>query len=195
MKQTAVVLALAALAACSATGPSDNLLRVYTVEVEPHLGECNNAFVTVPCLLLREHNQGPVRGHLWGVNGFTFVWGNRYQLRISEYRIPNPPADGASRRYELEEVISVEPIAAGTEFTFNAWPGSRSILRGDGAHLDMFLGLPVACGEDCEAMREAIDAEHRFEMTLRHTGIPSAPVGIVAWRSCPATVNPNLCDA
>jgi hypothetical protein len=180
--------------ACQATEPSDHLIRVYRVEVLPHLGECNNAWFTVPCLQLRAAGQDQAHGHLGSIEGFSFTWGNHSALLIAEYLIPNPPADGSSRRFELRDVIATEPVLAGSEFAFNAWPESRSILRKDATHLNMFLGLDVACGDDCAAIGAAIDAQHRFEMTLRHTGNPDAPVQIVAWRSCVATIRPTQCD-
>jgi hypothetical protein len=51
------------------------------------------------------------------------------------------------------------------------WVRASSILRKDADNINCFLGVTVPCGEDCEAIGAAIDAEHRFALTLKHTGI------------------------
>lgn len=194
MNYTPVVLALTALTACSSTGPSGAPPRIYTVEVSPFAKDCMSWAYSWPCLQVREEPGEVYRSQLESIEGFTFEWGHRYRLEIAEYLIADPPADGSDRRYVLRRVFEDQPLPAGTEFTYSAWPASRAILRKDAANLRMFLDLTVPCGEECEAIGVAIDAEHRFDLTLVLTGNDVAPVALVDWSSCPATVNPTRCD-
>jgi hypothetical protein len=147
-----------------------------------------------PCLTVREEPDGQPQGLLEGIEGFPYQWGHRYRLEIAEYVIPDPPQDGSSRRYELRRVLEDQLLPAGTEFGYLAWAGSRSVLRKDANNLNFFLGVTVPCGQDCQALGAAIDAEHRFELTLKHTGISAMPLALVGWTSCPATTNPFQCD-
>ena len=193
MKRTPIVLALAAIAACSSTGPSGPA-RVYTVEVAPTLGECMSWVYSWPCLQVRTAPDGAFQSQLTSIEGFAFEWGHEYILQVEEYIIPDPPADGSSRRYELVRVLSDRTLPPGTEFTYIAYSESRSILRKDGGNLRMFLDLTMPCGADCEALGAAIDAEHRFELRMQLTGNKETPVALIDWTSCPATASPFECD-
>lgn len=50
------------------------------------------------------------------IEGFEYIWGTTYELRVRVEPVANPPADASSLRYILEEVISAEPV--GPDFTF-----------------------------------------------------------------------------
>lgn len=47
----------------------------------------------------------------YGIEGFEFVEGFKYKVRIRITNIDNPPADGHTERYELVEIISKEHIS------------------------------------------------------------------------------------
>jgi hypothetical protein len=186
--------ALLALTACGGTGPSEQAPRIYTIEVLPSTQDCMGWVYSWPCLTVREEPDGQPQRLLEGIQGFAYQWGHRYRIEIAEYVVPDPPQDGSSRRFELRRVLEDELIPVGTEFIYLAWAGSRSVLRKDADHLNFFLGVTIPCGDACTAIGAAIDAEHRFELTLRHTGISATPLALVAWTSCPATVSPTQCD-
>jgi hypothetical protein len=194
MKHAAVLLGLATLTACGATGPSESEPRVYTIEVLPSTQDCMGWAYPWPCLNVREEPDGELHGLLDGIEGFAYQWGHQYRLEIAEYIISDPPQDGSSRRYELRRILEDELIPVGTQFSYLAWAESRSILRKDAGNINFFLGVTVPCGEDCAAIGAAIDAQHRFELTLQHTGITATPLALVDWASCPATANPSQCD-
>ena len=40
------------------------------------------------------------------IKGFDYQEGFIYKLKVNTFNVPNPPADGSSIRYELNEVVS-----------------------------------------------------------------------------------------
>jgi hypothetical protein len=194
MNYTRVVLALTALTACSSTGPSRAKPRVYTVEVRPATTDCMSWFGPHPCFQVRELPEGVLQPRLMSIEGFTYRWGQQYQLEIAEHIVTDPPADGPDRRYVLRRVIEDQVIPAGTEFTYLAWSGSPSIARTGAGDLRILLDYTIPCGEDCEAIGAAIEGRHRFELHMRFTGNTEAPLTLSDWSSCPATIMPTRCD-
>lgn len=194
MNYTPVVLALTALTACSTTGPSRAKPSVYTIEVQPAVTDCMSWASAHPCFQVRNEPDGVLQPRLMHIEGFAYQWGHSYRLEIAEYIVTNPPADGPNRRYVMRRIVEDQVIAAGTQFTYLVWSESPSLRRQGSGNLQMFLDLTVPCGEDCEGIGMAIDAQHRFELTLKFTGHPEAPIALVDWSSCPATVNPTRCD-
>ena len=45
------------------------------------------------------------------IEGFEYVEGFRYKIRVRIVELDNPPADGYTERYELLEVVSKEKIS------------------------------------------------------------------------------------
>lgn len=45
-----------------------------------------------------------------GIEGFEYVEGFKYKIKVRIINIDNPPADGNTERYELVEIISKELI-------------------------------------------------------------------------------------
>ncbi len=71
------------------------------------------------CLLVKEEQYSPWQLFYGQIEGFDYVEGYGYELRVVEEKIDNPPADGTSIRVELIEVINrydsmdvpAEPVA------------------------------------------------------------------------------------
>ncbi len=54
--------------------------------------------------------------HYSGISGFNYEWGYIYDLKISKRRLDNPPEDGSSVEYILEEIISKTSVDQNTSF-------------------------------------------------------------------------------
>jgi heat shock protein HslJ len=57
------------------------------------------------CLQVRDSPEQPWRMHYQDIIGFTHEPGIEYRLRILEDDVPNPPADGSSKRWFLDLVV------------------------------------------------------------------------------------------
>ena len=57
------------------------------------------------CLQVRTEPGAPWQHYYGDIEGFSWQEGVDYVLRIREYTVANPPADGSSRRWVLEEVL------------------------------------------------------------------------------------------
>jgi hypothetical protein len=54
---------------------------------------------------VRESPEGPWQLFYGEIIGFSYEPGIEYRLRILEDDVPNPPADGSSRRWFLDLVV------------------------------------------------------------------------------------------
>ena len=58
------------------------------------------------CMLVKEEQYSPWRTFYGQIEGFDYVEGYAYELRVVEDRIDDPPADGSSIRVKLVRVIN-----------------------------------------------------------------------------------------
>jgi len=87
--------------------------------VGPELADCQG-LVARKCMQVREDPTAPWGNFYSQIEGFTYERGYAYELRVRKEPVANPPADGSSIRYILEEVVSKELVF--TEATFYIGP-------------------------------------------------------------------------
>lgn len=63
------------------------------------------------CLQVRSSESEPWRNLFASIEGFEYEAGNSYELRVEVTPIANPPADAASLKYRLKEVVSKKKAA------------------------------------------------------------------------------------
>jgi hypothetical protein len=59
---------------------------------------------------VREDPQGEWTYFYETIAGFQHDESYRYELRVEVEEVPDPPADGSSRRYRLVELVSKEKV-------------------------------------------------------------------------------------
>jgi hypothetical protein len=119
---------------------------VEEIEVGYYKQPCET-LVTAFCLVSRKSEVQPWRHQDW-IDGFTPVWGVSARLRVRVRRIANPPADGSSLEYRLEEVLSSTPAPPGAEFELVFAPGwSRELVTGEPNALSLKGERSLACAE------------------------------------------------
>ena len=96
------------LASCQGVfGPERSVLQL---EVAPQKVACVGE-AQQECLQVREPGSSQWRYFYDEIEGFTFVAGSTYVLRVERITIHNPPADGSSARWRLLEVVSRTPVS------------------------------------------------------------------------------------
>ncbi len=145
--------------------------EVREVVVAAELTPCYGPFAT---LCLRAAEPGGAPQFLYqGIGGFTFRWGTETTLRYRVEDVDDPPADGSSVRYVLEDVLDRRELAAGTAFTTRFGPAEADErwFRADEAGVVDYLGTAVACeAAVCDALvaPQAFGSER--DVTFAHTG-------------------------
>ncbi len=119
-KTTGILLAsaallLLALAGCQPvqdTRASANAAREATLYVGPELVDCVGVG-PMKCMLVKENPDAEYQFFYSQIEGFAFEPGYTYELRVRIEPVANAPADAASLKYTLIEVMSKEPAAEG----------------------------------------------------------------------------------
>lgn len=65
------------------------------------------------CLQVKYSEDGETEFFYSGIDGFVFVPGYNYELRVLRTKVANPPADGSSLAYMLLEIVRQEPANDG----------------------------------------------------------------------------------
>jgi len=105
-----LVLLASLLAGCGILG-IDGYDGKATWEVAPEKATCFGLFETT-CLQVREPGASSYENFYGSIDGFDFQPGFRYLIRVGWHRVDPVPVDGSSRRYELIELLSKEPVPA-----------------------------------------------------------------------------------
>lgn len=83
---------------------------VETLFVREQLVDCQDEGAR-KCLQVREAEADEWRNFYGSIEGFDYDESYAYELRVEVASDPNPPADGASLRYRLLEVIAKRQVA------------------------------------------------------------------------------------
>jgi uncharacterized protein DUF4377 len=95
-----------------ATDPSStsDTTKVETLFVRDQRATCE-AEGPRECLQVRSSESEEWRNLFASIEGFEYEPGNSYELRVEVTPIANPPADAASLKYKLKEVVSKKKTA------------------------------------------------------------------------------------
>lgn len=104
-----LLLAVFAISSCSSDDDEkkDSVKKI-TIYVSSETGE-SYGFNSTPeeCMLVKFDNPNGEWEHLglYRIEGFTYVKGHEYELRVKMTTLANPPADGYSHRYLLVKIV------------------------------------------------------------------------------------------
>lgn len=73
------------------------------------------------CLLVKEDPSADYQLFYTAIEGFEFVQGFEYELRVQVEPVENPPADASSLRYTLLEVVSQTRALEGNVWALESW--------------------------------------------------------------------------
>ena len=104
-----LLLAVFAISSCSSDDDEKkDSVKEITIYVSSETGE-SYGFNSTPeeCMLVKFDNPNGEWKHLglYRIEGFTYVKGHEYELRIKMTTLASPPADGYSHRYLLVKIV------------------------------------------------------------------------------------------
>lgn len=106
---TIILLAVFAISSCSSyDDEKKDSVKEITIYVSSETGE-SYGFNSTPeeCMLVKFDNPNGEWEHLglYRIEGFTYVKGHEYELRVKMTTLANPPADGYSHIYLLVKIV------------------------------------------------------------------------------------------
>lgn len=104
-----LLLAVFAISSCSSDDDEKkDSVKEITIYVSSETGE-SYGFNSTPeeCMLVKFDNPNGELEHLglYRIEGFTYVKGHEYELRVKMTTLANPPADGYSHKYLLVKIV------------------------------------------------------------------------------------------
>lgn len=104
-----LLLAVFAISSCSSDDDEKkDSVKEITIYVSSETGE-SYGFNSTPeeCMLVKLDNPNGEWEHLglYRIEGFTYVKGHEYELRVKMTTLANPPADGYSHKYLLVKIV------------------------------------------------------------------------------------------
>lgn len=104
-----LLLAVFAISSCSSDDDEKKYsVKEITIYVSSETGE-SYGFNSTPeeCMLVKFDNPNGEWEHLglYRIEGFTYVKGHEYELRVKMTTLANPPADGYSHKYLLVKIV------------------------------------------------------------------------------------------
>lgn len=104
-----LLLAVFAVSSCSSDDDEKkDSVKEITIYVSSETGE-SYGFNSTPeeCMLVKFDNPNGEWEHLglYRIEGFTYVKGHEYELRVKMTTLANPPADGYSHKYMLVKIV------------------------------------------------------------------------------------------
>ena len=114
----ALLLVIALLAACAPmparpaqSVPGSPAVRTVTVYVGPELVDCVGV-APQKCMQWKATPEGEYRLFYGDVQGFNYVPGYEYEIKVRVEPVANPPADAPAYSYSLVDVVSSTPASA-----------------------------------------------------------------------------------
>lgn len=151
--------------------------EVRTYEILPYQLPCTGLGPQL-CMMMKEEGSGESQFFYEGIRGFEYRWGETQTVRVRVEEVSDPPQDGSSEIYFLEEIVSTVPAPEGTTFEARL---TSSFLTGNptqGFILGYSKALQCATEAVCQtlAQRAAGGAQEEFKLVLRLPGTPEQPL-------------------
>ncbi|MBN2731818.1 MAG: DUF4377 domain-containing protein [Balneolaceae bacterium] len=107
------------------------------------------------------------------ITGFEYELGYIYNLKVRKEKIENPPADGSSVNYMLEEVISKEKVANGISFSVRLKPtgynNKPDFITGDKTNeFTLLHAIDIQCNNLCQQLAKELQTAEALTGTFQH---------------------------
>ena len=153
-KQMAILMVMGVLFSCS----DDDNVRPQTIDMR--INHYQNTGIAVgPVLTLLVQDGDNIGTDNWtnfysNIEGFNYVPGRIYNLSVLVEPINNPPADGSSLKYILQEVKSTQEVDSETLFDIDLKINGQSFITTTSGY-----GLLGQVEIDCNTLCDELDAK------------------------------------
>ena len=172
-----VLLAAAGLlAGCGGGDGEEPRLEVW--EVNHHEQECFGLQPAL-CLMVRPTASDPWSVHYGGISGFSYLPGvlSTIEVRITE--VENPPADGSSLAFALEQTLSELRVPADTMFQISVTE-SDSLRKIDATTYTVLDRRTLRCSAaDCTALDALLADGSGMLLEFDHRNSPAGPMQLL----------------
>lgn len=105
------------------------------------------------------------------INGFNYEWGYVYELRVKKRTINNPPADGSSIEFDLEEIVSKTSV--GSNLTFNlllksSTRGIEGLVENNNSDFNLLNEQGIDCSDLCVQLAEFLASQDELTGVFVH---------------------------
>lgn len=132
------------------------------------------------CILTYD-TDADVKGNFYNsIDGFDYVWGHAYQLTMTVTEISNPPADGSSLNYRLDEIVSDIEDSIGTRYSYERVELLNHTFTKAPDNYN-FLGQPFMCktGVDCDGLVNLNNSGGSVNVAFEYLG--NGEIQLVQW--------------
>jgi hypothetical protein len=166
---------LAAVAVASCGGGEESWEETWEVQASEQ--ECYSFYPTL-CLVARNGASNPWQ-YEFGLSGFHYEMGNRYQLKVRATKVDNPPADGSSLSTELVDVLAKTPVPRIETFEISVTEPS-SIAKINDTTYQLFGRRNLTCtAEDCMVIEAARTGGLGMLLAFDHQNSPAGPMHLL----------------
>lgn len=89
--------------------------------------------------------------------GFVYEPGYIYELLVTQTDILNPPADGSSKAYRLQQILSKTKVSTTEQFTLNLKLNETLFVKGDvSSGYNILEEVDIDCGTLCNDFNSAL---------------------------------------
>lgn len=91
--------------------------------------------------------------------GFDYEPGYIYELLVTETDILNPPADGSTKAYRLNQLLSKTKVSNSDQFTLNLKLNETVFVKGDvNTGYNILEQVEIDCGSLCNSFNSALQS-------------------------------------
>src|SRR5687767_10141085 len=103
-------------------------------------------------------------------------WGTIQTVRVSQHEVKDPPQDGSSIRYVLEEVIEARKVPEDARFDLFITRDYLTGNRTSGYSLIDSTRVTCASSAVCDALEQKLGSPDKFRLDMRYPATEGAPL-------------------
>lgn len=137
-----------------------------------------------PVLVMLVQEGNDVGGEQWHyfydeIEGFDFIPGYVYDLKVRKKKVKNPPQDASTIKYILVKVISKNAVSPDEQFDIKLkWAGTNFVFEEGNNQFSLLNEYSILCEGLDEELREALENNEEVTGTFVHA--PDESLKLVA---------------
>jgi hypothetical protein len=105
-----------------------------------------------------------------GIEGFNYKLGTTYDLKVRVENVPNPPADGSSKKYTLINIISSNTVSPEVRFNLGLkkFNGELFVTNSNDSY-QLLNQIRMNCNNLCDELDNKLQSQDEVFGVFRHT--------------------------